>query len=245
METVKISETMKQQILKVVFDRFDNWSTRFGFACNKGCAACCTTDVFITAPEGKLILDYILSTHAAQWLKEKLDGPSASRPLLQTTNDYAKDCLQGRLPKGEEIRRGGICPFLEDECCSIYPARPFSCRCFASTVCCRNGGNALLPPEYLSAATAVSQIIEHVGQFDHWGTMIDVLTLQAAAAGCIPPGGRLEKNLSVARSNCLTAKPLPGFLIEEKHYEKVAGLVEDILSARLKGRSIEDILNSR
>jgi hypothetical protein len=42
----------------------------------------------------------------------------------------------------------------------------------------------------------------------------------------------------------LTAKPLPGFLIEDEHYEKVTALVEDILSARLQGRSIEDILNN-
>jgi Fe-S-cluster containining protein len=234
---------MKQEILKILFDRFDKWSTRFGFACNKGCAVCCTTDVFITAPEGELILDHIVSTHTAKWLEKKLDFPIIRRTLFQTTNDYAKDCLEGRYSENKDIRRGGVCPFLEDECCSIYPARPFSCRCFASTVCCRNGGNALLPPEYLSAATAVSQIIEHVGQFGHWGTLTDVLTLQAVTAKHCS-GSRFEDNADAARKNCLTAKPLPGFLIEDEHYEKVTVLVEDILSARLQGRSIEDILNN-
>ena len=75
--------------------------------------------------------------------------------------------------------------------------------------------------------------------------MIDVLTLQAAAAGFISPADRLDENLSVARGNCLTAMPLPGFLIEEKHAEKVTDLLEDIFSIRLDGRSVEDILNNR
>ena len=89
------------------------------------------------------------------------------------------------------------------------------------------------------------QIIEHIGQFGHWGTLTDVLTLQAAAAGYIYPADRFYQNLSVARANCLTAKPLPGFLIEEKHAEKVTALLKDILSARLDGRTLEDILNNR
>ena len=235
---------MKQQILEIIFDRFDKWSTRFGFACNKGCAVCCTTDVFITAPEGELILDHIVSTRTTRWLTKKLDFPRVRRPLLQTTNEYAKQCLEGSQSESEDIRQGGVCPFLEDDSCTIYPARPFSCRCFASTVCCRNGGNALLPPEYLSAVTAVSQIIEHVGQFGHWGTMIDILTLQSAEA--MDKSTHLyDDTLSVARENCVTAKPLPGFLIEDEHAEIVTELVEDILTARLKGRSLGDILNNR
>jgi Fe-S-cluster containining protein len=236
---------MRQQILEIIFDRFENWSTQFGFACNKGCAVCCTTDVSITAQEGELILDHVVRHHTTQWLTDKLDIIPVHRSLFQTANDYAKAGLEGRQSEGEEMRQGGICTFLEDDCCSIYPARPFSCRCFASTVCCRHGGNALLPPEYISAATAVSQIIEHVGQFGLWGAMIDILTLQAAAAGYLSPASRFDKNLSVARGNCLTAKPLPGFLIEEKHAEKVTDLLKDILSARLDGRALEDILNNR
>jgi len=235
---------MKRQILHIIFERFDAWSSRFSFACNKGCAACCTTDVMITSLEGEVILEHILSTHSAQWLQDRLDYPLVRRPLFQTTNDYAKDCLEGRNSEAEEVRRGGICPFLEAEYCSIYPARPFSCRCFASTVCCRKGGNALLPPEYLSAATAVSQIIEHVGQFGLWGAMIDVLALQAAADG-YSPGNRSQEHLSLAQSNCLTAKPLPGFLVEDEYADEVTELLEDIFEVRLKGRTIGDILNNR
>ena len=236
---------MKKQILDIIFSCFDNWSKQFGLACTKGCAVCCTTDVSITAPEGELLLDYIVRQHGARWLSEKLETTPLHRPLSQTINAYAKACLEGRESEAEENRVGGVCPFLEENICSVYPARPFSCRCFASTVCCRHGGNALLPAEYLSAATAVSQIIEHVGQFSLWGTMIDVLTLQAAAAGHISPAGHAQEHLAAARGNCLTAIPLPGFLIEDRVADKVHGLLEEIFAARIAGKTIEAILNNR
>lgn len=236
---------MKRKIVEIIFDRFESWSTQFGFACNKGCAVCCTTDVSITEPEGKLLLDFIITEHGVQWLTEKLDSAPLHRPLSQTTNEYARACLEGRDTEVEQARLGGVCPFLENEICSVYPARPFSCRCFASTVCCRREGSALLPPEYVSAATAVSQILEHVGQFSLWGTMVDVIILQAAAAGHISGTGRFEQNLAAARGNCLTARPLPGFLIEDKDADQVWNLVAQIFSAEIGGRSLEDILNNR
>ena len=236
---------MKKQILEIIFDRFEDWSKQFGFACNKGCAVCCTIDVSITAPEGELLLDYIVGQHGVQWLSEKLDTKPLHQPLSQTTNEYAQACLEGRESEAVDNRLGGVCPLLEENICSVYPARPFSCRCFASTVCCRHGGSALLPSEYLSAATAVSQIIEHLGQLSLWGTMIDVVTLQAAAADHISHIGQFEQNLAAARGNCLTAKPLPGFLIEDGVADKVHGLVEEIFASEIAGKTIEDILNNR
>jgi len=236
---------MKKQILEIIFDRFENWSKQFGFACNKGCAVCCTTDVSITAPEGELLLDYILGQHGVDWLSDKLSTIPIHRPLSQTTNEYAKACLEGREVEVNEKRLGGVCPLLVENICTVYPARPFSCRCFASTVCCRHGGNALLPPEYLSAATAVSQIIEHLGQFSLWGTLLDVVTLQAAAAGHISDRDLHQESLAAARGNCLTARPLPGFLIEDTVADQVIPLLEEIFASPIDGRSVEDVLNNR
>lgn len=237
---------MKRQIVELIYDRFDNWSSQFGFACNRGCAVCCTTDVNISAPEGELLLDHVVSTYGSGWLADKLAaGTPLHRSLSQTTNDFARACLEGWDSGDEDPRQGGVCPFLKDDICTVYPARPFSCRCFASTVCCRRGGKAVLPPEYLSAATAVSQIIEHVGQFNLWGTMIDVLILQAAAAGHLPRTGRFDGHLAAARGNCLTAKPLPGFLIEDRVADQVWQLLEQIFQSRIEGRTVEDILNNR
>ena len=98
---------MKKQILEIIFARFENWSKQFGFACNKGCAVCCTTDVSVTALEGKLLLDYIIHQHGPEWLSEKLGTTATHRPLSKTTNEYAKACLEGREVEIGEKRLGG------------------------------------------------------------------------------------------------------------------------------------------
>lgn len=236
---------MKRQILEMIFDCFDEWSNQFELACRKGCAVCCTTDVSMTALEGEVLLDYIISQKGPEWLSQKLDSPLVRQAPLQTTNEYAKACLEGREAEIGELRRGGQCPFLEDEICAVYPVRPFACRCFGSTTSCSRGGNAVLPPEYLSGATAVSQIIEHLGQFSLWGTMVDILYLQASAAGHLSRSEHHRENLAAARGNCLTARPLPGFLIEESVADRVTPLLESIFASRIRGRRIEDILNNR
>ena len=230
---------MKKQILEIIFSRFHSWSDQFGFACARGCAFCCTRDVMITAPEGELLLDFIACTHGLEWLRAKLDRHPAAQTLSQTTNEYAAACLAGRDSETEEVRSGGTCPFLEDNVCTVYPARPFACRCLVSTSICRRGGNAALPAGYLSAATAVSQIIEHLGQFRPWGNMLTILSLLGSAAGADGPG------LAETRGRCRTARPLPGFLIEEELSGTVVPLLDDILHSRIGERTVEDILNGR
>ena len=236
---------MKQQILKLIFDRFEEWSNGFELVCRKGCAFCCTTDVSMTGLEGELLCEYILAHQGSRWLAQKLQVTLVRRTSLQTTNEYARACLEGRESDINETRLGGCCPFLEQDQCTVYPARPFACRCFGSTTSCSSGGNAVLPPAYLSGATAVSQVIEHLGQFSPWGNMIDLLYIQAAAAGYLTHLEDYQENVATARSNCLTASPLPGFLIEESVADRVIPLLESIFASRVRGRRVEDILNSR
>lgn len=244
-----MNSSTKRQVLKTIYDVFGQWAERFSFACSRGCAACCTQDVMLTRAEALLLLDYILGEYGRRWLEKKLGSQPIPWPLVLTTNDYAAACLKGKEIVDTDRRRHGVCPFLENNCCSVYPARPFSCRCFASTRVCRNDSTALLPPHYLSAATALSQVIEHLGQFEPWGNMLDLLFLLApssAAADC-PDNGRedLAEALSIARSNCLTAQPLPGFLIEEKDTGPVGLLLDSVFKRRVGAKTIEALLNNR
>lgn len=236
---------MKKQILKIIYSAFDSWSAQFDLACRKGCPICCTQDVSITAPEGELLFDFIIKEFGPERLLKKLDGNLLHWPLSQTTNEYAKACLAGKEIAIKEERRGGVCPFLDNNVCSVYEARPFSCRCFASTRVCSSNTNALLPSEHLSAATAVSQIIEHLGQFSLWGNMLDILYLQAAASSTMKIDDNEQENIKRARSNCLKAQPLPGFLIEEGVAERVIPLLEQIFETRVGSKTVEDILNNR
>jgi hypothetical protein len=51
--------------------------------------------------------------------------------------------------------------------------------------------------------------------------------------------------LAAARGNCLTARPLPGFLIEDTVADQVIPLLEEIFASPIDGRSVEDVLNNR
>jgi Fe-S-cluster containining protein len=222
---------LKKLILERIYSLFDSWSSQIGFACQKGCATCCTQDVTMTAVEGDLINGFIALQNKQQWLTEKLSKGLPDHHLVCTTNEYARACLEG-----DEIDPGGgvfnkICPFLEKEFCTIYQVRPFSCRVFASKETCRKGVSASLPEYYLSGATAVSQIIEHLAQGRAWGNMLHVLALQTT------------DDVSQIEQRCRTAQPLPGFLIGETDYPSVAPLIKQIFNAEIGGRKIEDILN--
>ena len=241
---MRLRYDLKIAILATMFDRFDEWSKPFAFACSRGCAFCCTQNVTVTAVEARMLLDYIVAESMQQWLIDRLQSGLPNHRATLTTNQFAQSCLRGAAPQIEEGVFDASCPLLENDLCMVYPVRPFSCRCFSSTAVCRKGGSAIVPPEYLAAATAVSQLIEHLGQFNLWGNMLHVLYVMGSETGLID-SSRAVKTLASARDCCTTAQPLPGFLFDASEAERIVPLIESIFAATVDGRSIEDILNNR
>ncbi|MDD3813690.1 MAG: hypothetical protein PHZ02_03505 [Desulfocapsaceae bacterium] len=237
---------LKEEILHGIYDAFAEWSAGFTFACKENCAVCCTQNVTITAVEGEVVHRWIREKGCELWLAESLQKKGATSRPRMTTNDFAGACLQGEEGQPEQYGNMSPCPFLENRCCRIYEVRPFSCRCFASEQSCSSGDSALLPEYYLSASTAVMQIIEHLGQGEYWGNMLDVL-----AALCDLPENKRYATLLPAsfadqsRVQLVKAKPLPGFLLLEDEMEKVAPLLEAIFTRKVGGKSVESILNGR
>lgn len=97
---------------------------------------------------------------------------------------------------------------------------------------------------YTAATTAVSQVIEHLGQKEYWGHLFDVLTVMTEK----PPYQYAAKQLSPAapmdcRLRTLTAQPLPGFLLTEVDLELAEPLLHSIFVTRIGKRTIEEILN--
>jgi Fe-S-cluster containining protein len=104
--------------------------------CAKGCSACCRIQAVPVTPA---------EAYALLLLVEALPEPRRSEVLSRFADREARleaaglaaAFLEGRRVCGDDeaqvlARRyldiGLVCPFLEDDACGIYQARPFSCR---------------------------------------------------------------------------------------------------------------------
>jgi len=236
---------MKEKILLGIYEEYEKWATK-DVVCKKGCAACCTQNVLITAVEGDFIHRFIREQGEIKWLAARLQKKAATRRPKMTTNGFAKSCFDGEDVEPESYGSSDPCPFLERDCCTIYEARPFSCRCFASTMTCGPGVPAEISESHLSASTAVMQTIEHLSQGEYYGNMLDVLL-----ALCDLPENREYVKLLPAsasdqgRAQIVKSLPLPGFLLLEEEMEKVEPLLQAIFKHEVDGKTIEDILNNK
>lgn len=238
---------MKEETYLTIVARFDQWAAQYRQACGKGCSCCCTENVTITALEGERILRYCMSHSLTSWLAEALRRPPrVDRPRM-TTNEFAHACLSGRDVDPGSCELLTVCPFLAEGVCRIYPVRPFSCRCFISTSRCTPTRPAEIDACYLTASTAVLQLIEHLGQKQYWGIMSDVLSalLDISTFQHIAQAVNAPERIMQGRLRTLTARPLPGFLFTEEEQQLLQPLLQSIFSSPVGGATVEDILNGR
>jgi hypothetical protein len=85
-------------------------------ACRAGCAFCCHQMVGVVAPEVFAIYQHLRATRAPGELASVVARIRAADD--RTRGMTSADRLSAELP----------CPFLEEERCSIYEARPLACR---------------------------------------------------------------------------------------------------------------------
>jgi Fe-S-cluster containining protein len=236
-----IAASARHQALDLIYQVFDEWAGQWTFACRPGCAVCCTHGVTLSESEGERILTFLRQSDRESWLLNRLAGLSSlPTPPACTTNEFARACLeQEDIDPGRGIFSGS-CPLLQDNRCSAYSLRPFACRSFVSTVTCQPGREAVLPSAYLTASTAVGQLIEHLDRGRLWGTMIAMLHHLSSQ----PHSQATQQRQSAEAAGLLTARPLPGFLLGEEDFPRVAPLLEDIFRAPLGEGTIEDLLNS-
>ena len=104
-----------------------------------------------------------------------------------------------------------------------------------------------MPSAIISGATAGQQIIEHLGQGELWGNMLDVLLALAdlpqhkKVATAITDG----QIMAYAQARLISARPLPGFLIPPEDNDEVQVLLQEIFNRKVEGKKIEDFLNGR
>lgn len=237
---------MMQDILETIFYLYDTWIRDLPVACHKGCTTCCTLNVSISWLEGRRIHRFIKANCMEEWLAWQLAKAARVSQPQMTTNAFAGACLAHKDIDLLPVDHSGVCPFLEDNLCCIYEVRPFACIGFASQTSCRPGEPARVPPYYMAATTAIGQILEHLSQGSPWGNMISIL-LTLSETPAFRRVGEILANPEMIRQHrqaCLTALPLPGFLISAEEQSQVFPLLQKIYKSDIKGKRLEEILES-
>ena len=176
----------------------------------------------MTSLEGDEILAFLDEADRQSELAAPAFQPAAKRKAQCTTNAFVAAHIRGESVDEAESWDLRPCPFLKEESCSIYPARPFGCRLFASQDPCAASGVAEMPPGYLAGATALLQYIEHLDNGGRWGTMVELL------AGM---------NKGQADNYGEPTAPIPGFLIAPDELALVEPLLHGLLAREVNGQT--------
>jgi Na+-translocating ferredoxin:NAD+ oxidoreductase RnfD subunit len=91
------------------------------------------------------------------------------------------------------------------------------------------------------------QIIEHLGQFNSWGYMSDILIQQAHLDDYLEifAGTQQIQYLELAQRRLRKAQPISGFIISEEENSSITSLLQSIFSTQIDTRTIEQILNGK
>jgi Fe-S-cluster containining protein len=212
-----------------IYSLFEKWAGDFDFSCEKGCSTCCTRSVTMTVLEGELIHDHVTADRPE--LSALLDNLPENCPApATTTNQFAAACYAGREVNHETAWDLSPCVFLRENCCTIYPVRPFMCRSFGSRIRCEESGEARVDPLFLTLNTIIMQCIEHLDQGRPWGNMNTILRLLSNRKEGAP--------MMCPKPALLCSEPVPGFLVPPEEGDQLHGRIKTLLDI-ISGSSFE------
>ncbi len=126
----EVSKEKFQALTKELFDNIDTLLDAFNFRikqndqeihCKKGCSWCCSQPVFTNEWEAGYLRFFMMknfTSHKLNEIKKKADN---------------KNAITSKLSRKEILRTRISCPFLENNACSVYAARPLACRIYLSS----------------------------------------------------------------------------------------------------------------
>jgi len=215
--------------LAAIYQLYDDFAAGLNLACRRGCAHCCTLNVTVTSLEARYILDQLAHTNRSALL-EQLAGTERNRHLRPqvTTNAMARLCAEGKpLPEDDNNPAWGRCPFLTEEICPLYTARPFGCRCLVSTANCSTSDFATIDRFTLTVNTVFLQCIEHLDAGGLSGNLaimlkhLDDVIRQGPRPHGKPPPELISNN------------PLTILMIPPEHRDKIAPWLEKLRKAMI------------
>jgi len=223
---------IRRAVLEQLYTIYGTFSQTLDVACQRYCSQCCTCNVTLTTLEAHRIIGHLLETGQSDLL-EKLESKVPEKRFQPkiTTNGIADYCTQGKpLPEEESDAAWGTCPFLEQNECPLYLARPFGCRCFVSKQLCGESGYADVDPFVITVNNVFLQYIEHIDAQGYSGNLSDVLRFM-----------RDEKNRGQYEAGTLNPpaddllipnRPLKVLMIPPEHRDRIAPISEAIQKIR-------------
>jgi Fe-S-cluster containining protein len=213
----------KRQILKKIYDIYDQLSQNWELACRKLCSDCCTDRVLITGLEGIFVLEYLQAHHLQKFLKKIQTIPPDNRYHPKTTiNQESWLTVNDKpIPEPEEVPTH-TCPFLTNDHCSIYPVRPMSCRTMVSSIPCRQTGQASMTSFQMSVATLFYQFIEMLDLDGYYGNYLNILEMLTTS----PETQSIQ--LVLSKSSLLKNQRISHVMIPPEHQEELIPIMNAI-----------------
>ena len=123
-----------------------------------------------------------------------------------------------------------MCPFLADDLCPLYAARPFGCRCLVSRQDCGKEGVAKIDDFVLSVNTIFLQTIEHIDAGGFTGNLLDVLALMAIKEN---RQAYAEGKLRCPSAGLIPNQPLKILMIPPEHRTKMEPVLKSLRNIRI------------
>jgi Fe-S-cluster containining protein len=222
----------KLMILDKIYQIYDKLARETDLACKTHCSTCCTRNVTMTSLESYRLLEYMTSNKKTHVLK-KLEKESEQQRFIPeiTTNTLAAMCAKGDDPPDEDIDHlWGACPFLQDNLCTVYEARPFGCRCFTSKIDCSVKGYAEVDPFDMTVNHLFLQYIEHIDANGYYGNLTDMVqyinVIENQTSEGVTRKNKIKKML-------LQNQPITTLLIPQEHKEKIQPIIHALNSINL------------
>lgn len=209
--------------LSLVYDAWDEASRDWSLACHSGCPVCCSDRLALTTLEGRALARALEQAGQADLLAQAASLPVSMEHLPPATiNTIARLCLaQGADPPAEpEAPAWAACPLLKDGLCAAYAARPLGCRVMVSRRPCRADGSALADPWWLTLATALLQVVEHLDLGGGYGLLPQALAVA---------NGRTAQGL-------LPCQALPGIPAPDEHQARLQEVLDRLFRQPVQGR---------
>jgi Fe-S-cluster containining protein len=221
----------KLAALEKIFGIYDEFAVSLEVACKKYCAHCCTTSVTLTTAEGYTIFKRLEAQKEQDWI-DKIRKAS-EQPHFQpkiTTNQLANMCAEGLDLPAEKNDGWSECPFLRDNQCPIYGARPFGCRCLVSRHDCGKEGYADIDDFVLSVNTLFLQTIEHLDAGGCTGNLLDMLDVMAEAEN---RKAYEDNRLTCAAAGLITNQALKILMIPPEHRSRMEPILQSLRDIRI------------